>query len=69
LRVSVSSHDFAQGFEAIHVGHFEIENDGIGKKGICLGDGLGTIFGFTNIVTALTDRTSESLAEGCVIVG
>jgi hypothetical protein len=34
-----------------------------------LGDGLGSIFGFTNIVTALTDRTSESLAEGCVIVG
>jgi hypothetical protein len=34
-----------------------------------LGDGLGTIFGFTNFVPALTDRASESLAECQIVVG
>jgi hypothetical protein len=51
------------------VGHFEIENDGIGNKGICLGDGLGTIFGFTNLMPTLTDRARESLAECGIVVG
>jgi hypothetical protein len=59
------------GFDAVEIGHADVEDGDVGFELRCLGDGLAAVFGFADNreLGLLFDEKAEATAYEVVIVG